>query len=511
MVEEDQFVGEESELHEEFNNVHTSSEEVEKTSHNKEYICPICGRKFSSSQALAGHMRGHKVRGEYPEEEEYKESEEEDMGRPPLPTPEEQLEQWFIRQLEEKLPMAVGDSATKIVIQTLRDDPSIIWDSRYLATHIIQLVGGRKYNKYLLQWILNSLYQKLNERIRDLSTSYPIYLPPVEMPDLSLIDAGVPMVRRDTRMPRPSERMRPSNRPTTREFEDRQYREEALRRYEHDRPPYYPPQYPYPYSQPPRTGTTDNEILKTLLEKLIDKAFEEDKPKPRKDTEPMIEVPNPYGEGTLKVPASQAPLYITLKGVQDQIKALQDALTKVGAEPKEIQPPKVKLPDGQELPADQAVYYIQVMQEKEKRALLEQRLKMMEQQVQQLYQNLNPERLVKAVEELGFQRSGSPTLDLLHKTRQDLNKMADRLLSILEIQMKRGGRPFLPQFGARRSPEERRTKLEELKEGLRRGEQLAEVENQLTQLAKELEVSTTQEQEQPKQEQQNKVAKGDIV
>jgi len=510
MLEEEPITESKNKMNKELNSAHASIEGDNKTIPEEEYICPICGRKFSSAQALGGHMRGHKMRGEYLEEEQLAESEE-DMGRPPLPTPEEQLEQWFIQQLEEKLPMAVGDSATKIVIQTLRDDPSIIWDSRYLATHIIQLVGGRKYNKYLLQWILNSLYQKLNERIRDLSMSYPIYLPPVEMPDLSLIDAGVPMVRRDTRMPRPSERIRPSNRPTTREFEDRQYREEALSRYEHGRPPYYPPQYPYPYSQPPRTETTDNEILKTLLVKLIDKAFEEDKPKPRKDTEPMIEVPNPYGEGTLKVPASQAPLYITLKGVQDQIKALQDALTKVGAEPKEIQPPKVKLPDGQELPADQAVYYIQVIQEKEKRALLEQRLKMMEQQVQQLYQNLNPEKLVKAMEELGFQRSGSPTLDLLHKTRQDLNKMADRLLSMLEIQMKRGGRPFLPQFGARRSPEERRTRLEELKEGLRRGERLVEVENQLTQLAKELEVSTTQEQEQPKQEQQNKAAKGDII
>ena len=446
------------------------------------------------------------------------------MDRPPLPTPEEQLEQWFISELEEKLPMAIGDSATKIVIQTLKDDPSIIWDSRYLATHIIQLVGGRKYNKYLLQWILNSLYQKLNERIRDLSMSYPIYLPPVEMPDLSLIDTSVPMVRRDTRIPRPSERFR-LGRYADREFEDKSYREELPRRHDNRMPyyspQYYPPQYPYPYAQPPRSESSENRVLETLLVKLVDKLFEEDKSKPHKETEPMVEVPNPYGEGTLKVPASQAPLYIALKGVQDQIKALQDALTKIGAEPKKTEPPKVKLPDGQELPADQAVYYIQVMQEKEKRALLEQRLKMMEQQMQQLYQNLNPERLVKAIEELGFQRSGSPTLDLLHKTRQDLNKMADRLLSILELQIRRGGGPPLPQFGARYTPKERRMKIEELKERLRRGEQLAEVENQLTQLARELEVHSAPEQEQPKQEppkqeqpnpkQQEKVTKGSII
>jgi len=493
MIEEEPIIESNNEMNEELNDAHTSIEGTNGTTKDKVYVCPICGRKFDSQQALAGHMRGHKLRGEYPEEEEHKDNEEEDMDRPPLPTPEEQLEEWFISELEEKLPMAIGDSATKIVIQTLKDDPSIIWDSRYLATHIVQLVGGKKYNKYLLQWILNSLYQKLNERIRDLSMSYPIYLPPVEMPDLSLIDSSTPMVRRDTRIPRPSERFR-LGRYADREFEDKSYREELPRRYD-NRMPYYPPQYPYPYAQPPRSESSENRVLETLLVKLVDKLFEEDKSKPRKETEPMVEVPNPYGEGTLRVPASQAPLYITLKGVQDQIKALQDALTKIGAEPKKTETPKVKLPDGQELPADQAVYYIQVMQEKEKRALLEQRLKMMEQQMQQLYQNLNPERLVKAIEELGFQRSGSPTLDLLHKTRQDLNKMADRLLGILELQIRRGGGPPLPQFNTKYTPEERKMKLQELKDKLRRGEQLAEVENQLTQLTKDLEVHTTQEQQ----------------
>jgi len=498
MVEEELYMDENAPVQDRTHDAEASIEESEKTTDGEAYICPICGRKFDSPQALAGHMRGHKLRGEYPSEDTEEEYEEETEDRPPLPTPE--------AQLAEKLPLAIGDKSTRLVLKTLEDDPSIIWDSRYLATHIVQLVGGKKYNKYLLQWILNSLYQKLNERIRDLSSAYSIYLPTVTEPDWSFIEegVGVPMVKKEGF--RPSRPSRPSLRPPTERREESDsagwpsQRPMTYPLYPQQYPPY--PPYPQAPAQPQPQGQGSN-ITEALLIKLLDKVLNENEEvKQKKQEEPMVEVPNPFGEGMMKVPASQAPLYLMVKGLQDQMKALQEAITK-GTNPQEPKLPKVKLPDGTELPADQAVYYIQVMQEKEKRALLEERLKTMEQQMQQLYQNLNPERLMRAVEELGFQRSGSPTLDLLHKTRQDLNKMADRLIQLLELQMKRGGGPVLPTFGPKYTPEERRIKLNELKDRLRRGEQLAEIENQIVQLAQGMEVAEPPEQTTQQEETEN--------
>jgi len=440
----------------------------------KKYVCPYCGAEFDKSIDYARHIRLEHPEHTKPKQKPkpqpitYEPDEEEDEG--PLPSPQEELERWFIKQLENKLPYAIPSKKVPIIIETLEEDPDMIWTPARLETHIRQLAGA-KINDYMLSWILSSLYSKLNERSMELQKTSGIMLPSIAPPR-----GPGNIINPNITQPREPRYQYFEQKPGY--FERRTYPpyEPAPR---HEMPPSY---YPTPRPTYDTFHNREDDTTKILILKLLDKVLEdkEKQPKPaQKPSEPMVEIPNPFGSGTMKVPASQAPIYLMMKSIQDELQALANVITSKNEEPKSTEPPKVKLPDGTELPADQAVYYIQMIQEKEKRALLEQRLRSMENQMQQLYQNLSPERLAKVVEELGFQKSGSPTLDLLNKTRQDLNKMIDRMMTIIEIQAKRGVSP-LPPFGqAHYTPEEREQKLRQLKETLSKAEEIATLENKI--------------------------------
>jgi len=181
------------------------------------------------------------------------------------------------------------------------------------------------------------------------------------------------------------------------------------------------------------------------------------------------------------------PTYLMIKSVQDQVNALREAILKGQEKPKEEpKEPTVKIPTEEgtiELPASQAIYYIQMLHEKEKRKETEERLRMVEQQMLEMSKSFSPENLLKAVEQLGFRRYPSPTYELINKTRQDLNNMLDRILGMMELQMRRQMPPNLPQlqtqYGPKYTTEERQKKIQTIKENLKKAEILAKLEKEI--------------------------------
>jgi len=447
-----------------------ASEQTEESNEEK-YVCPYCNKIFNSEHALKVHIgMVHK------EEIEGKTGEGGGVGGTSLPeepvikSPKEELEEWFIKELEKRLPQAVGKQKAEIIVETIKDDPEIIWDPQRLRYHIIQL-ASRNINKYLLDWILNSLYRNLEEYKRSMEEMFGYMYPTITPPNPS-INAPYPKVLppRDVPLTQPNfQKPMPAMDYRFRPFEPVEFHSHQ----------HYAPQ---PRVAEQRYPTQDAMLVK-LLDKLLDKLDREKE----EQKEPLVEVPNPYGSGTIKVPASQVPTYLMIKSVQDQVNALREAILKGQEKPKEEpkeQTVKIPTEDGVvELPASQAIYYIQMLHEKEKRREAEERLKRLEQQMVEMSKSFSPENLLKTIDQLGFRRYPSPTYELINKTRQDLNNMLDRILGMMELQMRRQMPPNLPQlqtqYGPKYTPEERQKKIQTIKENLKKAENLAKLEKEI--------------------------------
>ena len=242
--------------------------------------------------------------------------------------------------------------------------------------------------------------------------------------------------------------------------------------------PSYPQYQDYPPPQPP--SPPNESIQGTVLKELIDLLKERGK----KDGEEKIDIPNPFGEGTIKVPVSQAPLYMAIKSIQEQIKTLAENLGEKLKPPEPPKEEKIKVDKDLELPADQAFYYLQAKHAEEKSKLLEQRLEAMEQQMLEIQKTWSPERLSKFIEEVGASKNPSPTLDFLDKTRKDLDSKLDRLIAFFEKQA-RPQAPFQPPQ-PRYTPEERKRKIKELNQRIKNAEEISELEKKAIELKKEI-------------------------
>ena len=334
-----------------------------------------------------------------------------------------------------------GGKRLQFIIDTLKEDKELIWSPSHLETHIRQ-IAGPKINDYMLRYVLTSLYRELNKRAATMGTQGVPLLPDVQPPHE---EPYTPIT------PPPQQHY-----PYKREY------------------PSYSQHQDYPPPQPP--SPPNESIQDTVLKELINLLKERGK----KDEEEM-DIPNPFGEGTIKVPVSQAPLYMAIKSIQEQVKTLAENLKNIN-KPKEEK--KIRVEKDLELPADQAVYYLQVQYEKEKRKLLEQRLEAMEKQMLEMQKTWSPEKLSKFVEEVGASKNPSPTLDFLDKTRKDLDSKLDRLIAFFERQARAQAppQPMEPRY----TPEERKRKIRELNQRIKNAEEVAELEKKAIELKKEI-------------------------
>jgi len=342
-------------------------------------------------------------------------------------SPKEQLEEWFIKELEKRLGNIMGNKTTKLVIETLKDNPDIVWDPQMLRYHIIQI--NPKVNKYMLDWILNTLYRKLNE-LKAAYEQEPTFSMPIEPPQLPEFSSRFEIMppKHGTRGINAYPRQYPTN-------------------------PYYQPMPMY------YQGYNVVSMIKGIIDKVLDRLE-------KQQQEPLVEVP--FGDKTIKVPASQAGLYYTLGTIMEEIKKISEDKNKE---------PMVKIPLGDkvvEMPASQAAYYVIAQSEKEKRRLLEETTK-------RIIDRYSPDRVIRAIEESSLQRSPSPTLDLINKARQDINKHLEKILSIIEIGLKQQIKPEVPKV-PKYSPEEREKKIEEVSEAIKEAQEQAQLENEIKEL-----------------------------
>ena len=371
-------------------------------------------------------------KGEIPESEGegVPPSEEEE---PIFKSPKEQLEDWFISEMSKRLPDIMGKKAAELVIRTLKDNPDIIWDPQTLRYHIVQI--HPKVNKYLLDWMLNSLYRKLNEMKRSYEEA-PMFSFPITPPTMPDIGMGYGMTP-----------------PRGRGIQTRVYG--------YGTPYYYPYGYPaYPHGEGKKESDNTSKLILTVLTEIL-KRLE------KKNEEPSVDVP--FGNKVIKVPASQAGLYITMNTIIEELKKLSE---------KQNEEPTVKIPteDGKvvEMPASQAAYYVIAQTEKEKRKLLEDTTR-------KIVERFSPERVIRAIEESSLQRSPSPTLDLINKARQDLNRHLEKILTIIEVGLKQQVKPEVPQI-PKYSPEERKKKIEEVSEAIKEAQEEVQLENEIKEL-----------------------------
>ena len=428
------------------------------TTSTRKYVCSICGAEFDSLQRYAAHMKKHKheKKGEgeaspSPQELGYENATTTSDEEQIIKSPKEKLEEWFISELEKRLPRIVGKRATEMIIETIREDPDMIWDSRYLKYHIVQL-APRNINDYLLDFTLKGLYDKLQESKAKIESAFGHMLPVINPPE--------PAFRWGPRVTPP-----------------REYR------HWYEEPEYYNRQYP-PQNEPrgrtPETRYQPEEpiiisLLKAQLEfqsKLMEKLFEKEEKEERK-----IPIRNPFGEGVIEIPESQVLPYMMMIMSMTSRGEKEEATITI---PTEEGPKKMT--------AQEAITYLLFKQgeekakaEEEKRKALEEELKAVRQQVIEMSRALTPENLVKAMEQLGYHKHPSPTYDLINKTRQDINAALDRIFTLLETQIKRQmaqNPPNIPETG-KYTPEERQEKIEDIKQRINKAEKLAKLEKEI--------------------------------
>jgi len=237
-------------------------------------------------------------------------------------------------------------------------------------------------------------------------------------------------------------------------------------------------------------------------------AFSE-KSKPGRQEE-LVEIPSPFGEGTIKVPASQAGIYLALKAINEQIKAMKEEkkeeqmikvpnpfgtgeitvpasqvsmVLAIGEMAKRIEKKeerKVRLPDGTEMPVEEALFHMQLKSEREKSKFLEEQLKTLQSHLVQLTQSTST-------------NISSPTLEFLNNLRKDFDDKVDKIITFLQLQ---ADRQFQAQQNIQKqipkyTSEERERKIKEIKQGINRAKKQMEAEKIIVESVKEKEEKPT--------------------
>jgi len=457
-------------------------------SENK-YTCPICGKKFKTQQALGGHMRGHakEMQRQQEQQQQHEQVIEEEGGEggAVFLSPKEELEHWFISELERKMPKIASKDKAQLAVDTLKEMTHLIWDPNGLRYHIIQLCSGRV-NKYLLDLTLQNLYARLEEQKRELEVTYGMPFPmlsPIAPPNgMSPMPFGMnsPKMPNDFRQQYPQYGMQ------------QQYQQYPQYNMQQPQQPMMPVRH-----KVEKENKKDNELLMKLIDKLFDKLdkLEQSQKEEKKDKEPMV--PMQFGEMTVQVPASQVPMFMMIKEMQKQSMDTQSAIFEViqaisegDNDDDKKKEPMVKIPvNGEivEMPSSEAVFYLIMDKNKEEKERYEKQLRAMQEQMQNMYETLSPENLTKVIEQLGYQKSGSPTYDIINKTRSDLSMTMDRVLTIVEKNIHMQNQVGPPQLNMqpRYIEQERKNKITNIKTKLKQAEERALAENSNSKMVKD--------------------------
>jgi len=354
--------------------------------------------------------------------------------------------------LKERLPSVYGISKkkAKAIIQTVEQDPSLLDNLNSLYFHIQQL-SGSKLNDYHLQRVLRGIY---NEVGVPASQQQPAVMPQAQISQQS----PTPVASGGIQQPLQLMGAQPQ------QGQSAQPRQPAQAR----------PKKTYKIVVDGQEIETDEKGLRAWKEYKDEKRERE---RERESREETVEIPVGEDE-TTEVPKSQAPLYMQLMQQQSQIEQLrrdQESENTV----------KIPTEEGtEEMPASQAPFYMMARNERSRREAAEKRTDQLQERMRDLEEDLRKERSARSSAE-------SPAYSLISSGKEDFEKKADRLFTMLEQGRLPRPAPSAPgtsggEGGPKYSPEERREKEEELQEAIQGAEQRAEHEEKVIRAAKEL-------------------------
>jgi len=490
------------------NEVEDEVKKVDKQKNSNKVLrkkCPICGKLIDPRGVYMHFKQAHAEEAKNWDEwkskfedvwVEVKEEKGEEVSEGPIPTPKEELEQWFISQLEQKLQLAIDSKKVSLIVETLRDAPDVIWNPQQLTIHIKQLAGPR-INDYLLNWLLTGLYKQLSEMRDRLMESTGVPLPDIP-----------PFYGPQTLPQWPSQtwpQLQPQPQPQFLYMDAlfaQLQRLTSLLEQRSSKPEESYVELPNPLGE----GTIKVPAsLIPLFVALLERANKQ---------EELVEVPNPFGEGVMKVPASQAGVYMAIKAIHEQIKAMKEEKKEEKKEEQMVKVPnpfgageitvpasqvsmilaigemakriekkeerKVRLPDGTELPVEEALFHMQLKSEQEKSKFLEEQLKTLQSQLVRLSQSTST-------------HISSPTLEFLNNLRKDFDDKVDKIITFLQLQadrqfqLQQNVQKQIPKY----TPEERERKIKKFLQGIDRAKKQMEAEKIILESVKEKEEKPT--------------------
>jgi hypothetical protein len=304
----------------------------ENTSNKDKYTCKVCGKTFDSLQGLAGHMRTHNKKKPEPTPAYSTDMDDEggegymDDDEVLIP-PKEQLETWFIKELQEVMPKVMGKKHVELFLSFLSKHPEWIWDSFTLTSRLQTLCKGNVKNPEALQLLLEDLYSQLESKKNEMETFWGSIHARIIPPT----GGGYPYGHRGTQVNPPVQNQygmyAPSNLPPN------PYDPMYSNRQGNIIPPFpNPDMYGQRPNDPmgfnggapmghPSSNPSEDRMMK-MMERMMDRIEKIE----RKNTrEPMVEVPHPSGRGMIRVPSSQAHSYMMNNGQRNNEKEDQMA------------------------------------------------------------------------------------------------------------------------------------------------------------------------------------------
>jgi len=377
-------------------------------------------------------------------EEEPPEGEKEELAPPEVEAREKILD-----FLKERLPTVYGisDKRANAIIGTVEQDPSLLDNLNSLYFHIRQM-GGGNINDYHLQRVLRGIYNEVGVPV---SQQQPAVMPQAQVSQQS----PAPIASGGVQQP---------FRPISVQPQQRQ-------------PTQTKPQKSYKIVVDGQEIETDEKGLRAWKEYKDERRERERK---RESKEETIEVP--VGEDEMaEVPASQAPLYMQL--IQQQMQLEQLRQTQEGEEEETV---KIPTEEGsEEIPVSQAPFYTLTKTEKARREAAENQVGQLQERVENLEDKLREEMSARS-------RAESPAYSLLSSGKEDFEKKADRLFTMVEQGRLpgQGAAPGAPESskggGPKYTPQERREKEEKLQERIEGAGERAKHEEKVIKAAKEL-------------------------
>jgi len=154
-----------------------------------------------------------------------------------------------------------------------------------------------------------------------------------------------------------------------------------------------------------------------------------------------------------------------------------------------------------EVPESEALTHVMVLNEQEKRKIMEKQLDEYKRKIDSVENMLNPDAIVKVAEHMGYRQSESPTYNLIDKSRSDLNKITDKVIDVVQFQvMQQNNAPPSPVHSPspssrpaiqnnpravkvpRYTEAERKNKLKNVQKTVKKAEEKAKLEEEIAQL-----------------------------